>query len=277
MSGQSNVQAAAATPEPRLRFGLVAEQYDRTRPGYPEALIDVVLDYGRLVPGDRGLDVGAGTGQATIPFAERGLEMLALDPSVEMTEIANRRFEETGLAARAITGALESTPLEEGAFALVCAATSWHWLDPAVRFHAAARALAPEGTLAVLHTWPRWRSTSLCPALDDAYRSSGAPLQEMGPMYPHEPDAGALAGEWVRDTRETGLFAAPQGKLCSWSVTYSASGYTQLLGTYGDHIGLSPAVRAALFDSIELTIEEAGGTIDLPYATLLLLARTSAG
>ncbi|HYR61536.1 MAG TPA: hypothetical protein VET24_02725 [Actinomycetota bacterium] len=47
--------------EQRFVFGEVADLYDRSRPGYPEPLVDDVLAYcGRRSP--RVLEVGAGTG-----------------------------------------------------------------------------------------------------------------------------------------------------------------------------------------------------------------------
>lgn len=268
-----DTSAVPTVTEPRLRFGSVADLYDRVRPGYPEGLIDAVLSYGCLYPGDRMLEVGAGTGQATMQFAERGLSVLAVDPSIEMTDIFNRKFMQAGLNARALVSDFESAELDDQAFDLICAATSWHWLDPASRFTIAARAIAPGGTLAVLWTWPRWRSTELVREFDAVYEASGAPLAEMGPMYPYEPDVDALAREWVRETSDSALFGQPEGKLCSWSATYTATGYTELLGTYGDHIALEPALRGALFDGLEVRINRAGGKIELPYSTLLLLAR----
>ena len=46
---------------------------------------------------------------------------------------------------------------EPGTFDLVYAATAWHWLDPAVRFHRAHRLLRSGGHLAfwnALHAFP---------------------------------------------------------------------------------------------------------------------------
>ncbi|HLI61675.1 MAG TPA: class I SAM-dependent methyltransferase [Solirubrobacteraceae bacterium] len=263
-----------APTENRLRFGQIAEQYDRIRPGYPEELIDAVFDYGNPDPFLPALDVGAGTGQATLQFAARGQRVIALEPSRDMVEIANAKFAAAGIDATAVVGEFETAALEENGFALIYAATAWHWLNPETCFEVAARAVAPGGTLAVLSTWPLWRRTALRGALDDVYVRSGAPLAAMGPMCPVEPDPGALAREWMRETSATGAFGDQQGKLAHWSVTYTAQAYVDLLGTYGDHIGLEPDVRERLFDGVRQAIEAAGGSIELPYATLLLLARS---
>lgn len=62
----------------RLSFGSVAEQYDRIRPSYPEQLVDDVIAYAGdgLTAAGRALEVGAGTGKATLQFAARGLRAL---------------------------------------------------------------------------------------------------------------------------------------------------------------------------------------------------------
>lgn len=273
MTPNSTLPTAPAPTENRLRFGQIAEQYDRVRPGYPDELIDAVFDYGNPDPFLPALDVGAGTGQATLQFAARGQRVIALEPSPAMVKIANGKFAAAGVDATAVIGEFETAELPESGFALIYAATAWHWLDPDVCFQVAARAIVPGGTLAVLSTWPLWRRTALRPALDEVYARSGAPLPEMGPMCPIEPDPGALAREWVRETSAAGAFADQQGKLAAWSVTYTAEGYADLLATYGDHIALTPAVCERLLDGVRAAIEDAGGSIELPYSTLLLLAR----
>jgi hypothetical protein len=73
------------------------------------------------------------------------------------------------------------------------------------------------------------------------------------------------------------VFEDPLGKLLDWSQTYTATGYTDLLGTYGDHMGLEPEVRDRLFADIEAIIESGDGTIELNYRTLLLMARAGEG
>jgi SAM-dependent methyltransferase len=262
-------------PDIRLRFGSVAERYDRARPGYPESLIDILWENAQLEPGDRALEIGAGTGQATIPFAARGLNVLAVEPSAAMAAIIDRKLSAAGHDGRTVVSDFESVELEDAAFKLIYAATSWHWLDPERRFAIAGRAIAPGGTLAVLWTWPLWRATHLIAELDAAYERSGAPLETMGPMHPTEPDAGALGREWSREIERSDVFEKPLGKLIDWSQSYTAAGYTDLLGTYGDHIGLVPEVRARLFADVESIIDADEGAAELHYRTLLLAARAS--
>jgi SAM-dependent methyltransferase len=56
----------------RATFDRVAPLYDEARPTYPEELFDDVVSLSGIPPGGRILEIGCGTGQATVLFARRG-------------------------------------------------------------------------------------------------------------------------------------------------------------------------------------------------------------
>ena len=66
--------------ERRHLFNQVAELYDSARPGYPGALFDDILSYANLPQNARILEVGCGTGQATLPLARRGYAIDCIEP-----------------------------------------------------------------------------------------------------------------------------------------------------------------------------------------------------
>jgi len=74
-------------------FDEAAELYDAVRPGYPPELFDDITELTGLGPGFRVLEVGCGTGQATVGFAERGCEVACVDPSSSLVEVARRKLE----------------------------------------------------------------------------------------------------------------------------------------------------------------------------------------
>src|SRR6266516_5867243 len=118
--------------EQRLVFGEVAETYDRARPGYPPALVDDVISFARLDAHDSVLEVGCGTGKATVQFAARGLEMLCLEPSESMAAVARRNCEPFPRVSIE-TASFEDWRVENGAFRLLISAQAWHLVSPGTR------------------------------------------------------------------------------------------------------------------------------------------------
>jgi SAM-dependent methyltransferase len=126
-------------------FGAVADVYERGRPPYPAEAIDW------LVPARarRVADVGAGTGKLTRQLLERGLGVIAVEPSPGMRAELHRAV--PGVPVQA--GTAEQIPLADGTVDMVIVAQAWHWVDPERAVPEVARVLAPGGRLALL--WNR--------------------------------------------------------------------------------------------------------------------------
>ena len=126
-------------------FGAVADVYERGRPPYPAEAIDwLVPAHARRVA-----DIGAGTGKLTRQLRERGLDVIAVEPSAGMREQLRRAVPEVPVLA----GTGEQIPLADGSVDLVIVAQAWHWVDPERAVPEVARVLAPGGRLALL--WNR--------------------------------------------------------------------------------------------------------------------------
>ena len=129
-------------------FGAAAAAYQRGRPAYPEAALDWLLPE---AAGDRAapirvLDLGAGTGKLTQQLVERGVDVVAVEPSEAM--LAELRRSLPGVEARA--GTAESIPLPDGTVDVVLVAQAWHWVEPRVAVPEVARVLKPGGTLGLI-------------------------------------------------------------------------------------------------------------------------------
>lgn len=272
-------------PERRLSFGSVAEQYDRHRPGYPPQLVDDVLTYAGTRAGDRALEVGAGTGRATLIFAQRGLKVTALEPDAGMAAVAYERAATAGLAIDLITSdfesAFEAHELPEHAFNLLFSGTAWHWITPSLRNRLAARALTAGGTLAPFWNRPVWDANPLRPALDAAYGEIAEEFaaRPSGPMNPFgAPLEIKTDKEWLQEEfRGSSEFTDVQVRHYTWSQSYEAAEYVALTGTHSDHILLPEAARKRLFAAITEAIDGVGGSFELTYVTLLGLARRTDG
>ena len=254
--------------ERRLAFGTVAELYDAARPSYPAALVDEVIAHAGGLP-LRALEVGAGTGKATELFAGRGVSIVAVEPSSAMAAVASRKAATADVDVRVTD--FEHADVEEGGFGLVYSAQAWHWVDPERRFGLAARALAPGGVLAAFWNRPDWDRCSLREPLAGAYERAGVTLQDAGPSYPAQPTNLDLGDYWAEQTGE--LFASAEARRYRWSHRYTSARYVDLLATHSDHIVLADADRERLFAEVGAVLDGHGGGIDLPWVTVLGLAR----
>ena len=130
-------------------FNEVAEEYDRYRPTYPDALIDQACEVGGLGPGATVLEIGCGTGQLTRNLLARGLRVLAIEPGERL--IARAR-DQLGNArgVEFVNRRLEEASLPHAYYSAVFSASAIHWVDPDVSWRKIADALINGGTLALV-------------------------------------------------------------------------------------------------------------------------------
>ncbi len=123
-------------------FGAAAAEYERGRPPYPQEAVDWLLPAGAR----RVLDLGAGTGKLTRQLHERGLDVVAVEPSAGMRGQLARVL--PGVAC--LDGTAESIPVPADSVDAVLCAQAWHWVDPRRAVPEVARVLRPGGRLALV-------------------------------------------------------------------------------------------------------------------------------
>ena len=260
---------AEYTPKPlSATFDEAAELYDRARPGYPPELFDDLADLAGLRPGARLLEIGCGTGQATLPLAERKFQITAIELGPNLAAVARRKLARFPNVAVTV-GAFETWSLPPEPFDAVVSATAFHWLDPSVRVIRAADALRPSGVLATIATHHVvGGDAAFFIDVQDCYRRwSGFPSASGLPKAADiAPDRGEL--------EPSGRFEPASFRRYEWEQTYSAPEYLDLLSTYSDHRALAQTRRRDLLDCIaRLIVERYGGRIRKRYLNELRIAR----
>jgi SAM-dependent methyltransferase len=247
----------------RLVFGEVAEDYERHRPDYPDELMDELFTIAGLGRDDAALEIGAGTGKATRLLLARGLKVTAIEPDPAMAGVARRHAP----GADFVVSGFEDWPLTPGAFAVVVAAQSWHWVDDDIGPRKAASALRSGGWITLIWNRPDLDGCEWHDALQPIYERI-APGMEHNVRKSFSNSLPRAAEHLGRD----GFFGTPIQRLVPWVARYTADEYVDFLNTHSDKRMLPNEQRRALFDAIHASIEQAGGVVDHPYVAELIAA-----
>jgi SAM-dependent methyltransferase len=225
----------------RETFGKAADSYDRARPDYPAGLYEDLIAATGIEPGDRLLEVGCATGKATRPLARRGYPITCVELGEELA--AGARENLAPYDVEVVHGRFEDW--DRGGFALVYAATAWHWIDPELRYRRAWETLREDGHLAF------WSATHVLP------EQGGDPFfEQIQLVYDSIGDGLPEGMDWPRpgklpESREqitaTGLFDVTLIKQYDWEVEYTAEEYIALISTFSGHIAMEEWQRERLF------------------------------
>jgi SAM-dependent methyltransferase len=272
----------------RASFNAAPELYDAARPDYPEAVFDDLVALSGIPSGGAILEIGSGTGKATLPLVRRGFSIVGIELGEQMAALARAK-----LAAHPQVhievGAFEEWPAPTEAFDLAVSASAWHWIDPTIGYAKVAQALKPAGAFALL--WSSQHRVNI-PASQDSPQSSETlegeqdaftqALQEVSRRVAPELAQGRAerpapgARRFVRaDALEaSGWFSAPIVRTYGWEMTYDTATYLQLLDSYSSYRVLDPAVHERLFAALAEMIEtQFGGIVRRSWRTELYLAR----
>jgi SAM-dependent methyltransferase len=257
--------------ERRLVFGEVAELYDSYRPSYPPALVDDLVAMAGLDGGHAVLEVGAGTGKATVLFAQRGIPVVAIEPNAEMAAVARRNV--SGFDQVTVEEAdFEDWQPHGRRFPLVISGQAWHWVTPEVGYAKAHDVLMETGVLAAFWNRVAWEQADVREVLTDVYARVGAGLSVDGPMHPANADADVSA-DWDGEVAAAAGLDGAEVRHYEWPQRYTAAGYVGLLGTASEVRLLDEDRREAFLAAVAHAIEAHGQPVIVPMRTRLCLAR----
>jgi SAM-dependent methyltransferase len=235
-------------------FDEVAEDYDRHRPSYPDALVDWACE--DIGPGAAVLEIGCGTGQLTRSLLTRGLRVTAVEPGQQLIARARDQLNSLG-DVQFVNARLEDASLPRAHYSAVFSASAIHWIDPDVSWRKAADALVDGGSLALISYFglddPRsaddqqaLRATMTTVAPESAadwptYRDLAGTLAGVAARRENLSEVWAwLGGYEIARGYAADLFDDPQVVAVPMQLEHTADEINALLGTMSFWARLSP-------------------------------------
>ncbi len=252
-------------------FDTVAEQYEKMRPGYPDALYDDILKAVPLGPESRAVEIGIGGGQATPPILATGCQVTAVEYGAHLAALCRKKFAKFPNFT-VVNAKFEDYTCGEGSCDLVYSAAAFHWIPEEIGYPKVFRMLKRGGVFArfACHPMRDKGNAALWEAVQRLYEvySPGS----TAPVEYTEDDARRRAG-----LAERYGFTEPFWRLYRRTRTFTPEGYTALLDTYSDQIALPEDVRREFHAKIEEAIREHGGSLTVCDTLDLELARKPLG
>ncbi len=244
-------------PEPDgTHFDRVATVYERGRPPYPSAVYDLLTQHGLVGEGVRVLEVGAGSGLATVELLARGCRVDAVEPGPNLAA-ALRRLDHPRLTV--LEASIEDVELAEGEYDVVVAATSLHWVDLDRSLPLLHRALRPGGSLAV------WWAVFGDPDWHTPFRDRVDEITREGGIWSGGTPRPLQAADRMAELAAGGLFGPREPSVIQWPMNLTVEQVRDLFTTF-------PRWSPELVDQVADAAADCGGVVEEHYLTVVYLA-----
>lgn len=247
----------------RSTFDEVAELYDRARPTYPDELIDDLVELAGIGPRSRVVEVGCGTGKATLALAGRGLRITCVELGASLAAVARRKLA-LFPGVEIVVADFETWAPPRADYDALVSFTAYHWIERELRYVKAAEVLREAGAMAIAmvhHVLPEDADPFFVEVQED-YIAAGKKGDPPGP-----PETVEAFGE---EMAASGLFRVVAERRYRWDLEYTADEYVDVLNTYSDHRMQDEESRQRLFELIRARIGD--GTVRKSYLATLDVA-----
>lgn len=242
-----------------------AADYERGRPEYPPAAIELLARELHLGPGRRVVELAAGTGKLTRALVGLGAEVVAVEPVAGMREQLTRAVP----GVEVLDGTAEHLPLPDESVDAVLVAQAFHWFDVEVAAQEMTRVLQAGGGLGVVrNAWDR------SAAWVDEMQSL---IEELRSEEPSQDNS-----DWRNRLEASGAFESLAERILPHIVDGDRDTLLARVSSISFVATLSAGARRQLLTDVSAILDRHGVGVDgaplaMPQETHVLWTRAAAG
>lgn len=251
-------------------FNSIYYEYDKWRPTYVPELYKSIQEFKHIDKSTIALEIGIGTGQATLPILETGCLITAVELGDKLAQYTKKKYVDYK-NFQVINTMFQDYTNEPNSFDLIFSASAFHWIPEKIGYEKVYALLKPGGVFARFanHPFKDKGREEMFDAIQELYKEY-MPGSSADKEYDEE------NAKKRSDIAKKYGFINTTYRIYKRTRTFSAKEYISLLGTYSDHIAIEQQKREAFFSKIQKVIEEYGNEITLYDTIDLQLARKPA-
>lgn len=251
----------------RFTFNEDVENYEKWRPTYCEELFEDIMAYSQIGHGQKALEIGIGTGQATIPFVNMGCELTAIELGKDLAAYSKLKFQDYKNFTVCNT-AFEEYIYPDESIDIIYSATAFHWIPEEIGYPKVSKLLKANGTLALF-----WNRPFVARQDDELHQTIQGIYQKYRPSNIKIIENDTERYNNIIKTIQAYGFRDVVFKLYHLTRRFSSNGYIALLNSYSDHRSMPSASKELFEAEIKEAIIKFGDVISVYDTIDLYLAR----
>lgn len=246
-------------------YSPVIDIYHQARPSYPQELVDRTIALAQLNSQTEVLELGCGSGNATIAFAKLRIPVTCLEINPEFFSLARRNCQAYP-QVKIYNTSFEKWNLEANKFHAVLSANAFHWISPEIKYSKAAAALQNDGCLILLWNLTPEPRLEIFQALEEVYKVYAPSLF----IYEGATVQAEILSGFRQDVINSGHFGDLISEQIVCRVTYSIDEYLDLISTLRR---LDSHRKALLFPKLKNKLQDFGDRIELSFLSAVQVAK----
>jgi ubiquinone/menaquinone biosynthesis C-methylase UbiE len=250
-------------------FDIFANNYDDVRPGYPTQMYEDIRSICSVSGKSSLLEIGAGSGIATVELAKPGCKIIGIEPGVNLVTIAKQKTK--GYPQVEIIETMFEEFATNEKFDVVLALTSFHWISEYEKYKKVFDLLSDNGSFVLVWNSFFQSDSSAAKEINTIYQEI---LPDVYPSSETNVNTSVLnkLNSREKEIHESDLFYIQFLRKYVTVCNYDADTYPKLLNTFPKIIKTDQKRRQEFLNRVGLVVKKYG-KISIPLLTTLIVCK----